>query len=161
MVLIKTQIQLIGFKFLSFRPLTGIMVLIFGERYCIEVVQGDSFRPLTGIMVLIISISITHYSRIWTVSVPLRGLWFLSEFTYDSNNPDWEDVSVPLRGLWFLSSHANCSNDFLWGMFPSPYGDYGSYLPVTLSTFVARVASSFRPLTGIMVLICNTPSSHR
>ena len=37
-------------------------------------------------------------------------------------------VSVPLRGLWFLS----IPNEVWQGMkrsimFPSPYGDYGSY----------------------------------
>ena len=38
-------------------------------------------------------------------------------------------------------------------VFPSPYGDYGSYqaLIITCSFFII----SFRPLTGIMVLIEN------
>ena len=38
------------------------------------------------------------------VSVPLRGLWFLSR-KEEKNMATYEDiVSVPLRGLWFLSN---------------------------------------------------------
>ena len=40
-----------------------------------------SFRPLAGIMVLIIITPITETVVVGYVSVPLRGLWFLS--TYD------------------------------------------------------------------------------
>ena len=43
---------------------------------------------------------------------------------------------------------------FLSGMFPSPYGDYGSYLPENDDIVYEAEALSFRPLTGIMVLIC-------
>ena len=35
-------------------------------------------------------------------------------------------VSVPLRGLWFLSSSASFSKACAF-LFPSPCGDYGSY----------------------------------
>ena len=60
-------------------------------------------------------------------------------------------VSVPLRGLWFLSIPANKIAQAAKA-FPSPYGDYGSYqLKSTLETITAL--GSFRPLTGIMVLI--------
>ena len=86
------------------------------------------------------------------VSVPLRGLWFLSwslvfhsvdsdrfrpltgimvliyhtaEKIENNNKP----VSVPLRGLWFLSRVAKIRR---------------------------RSRNSFRPLTGIMVLIYKT-----
>ena len=53
-------------------------------------------------MVLIGTATRTTYKGEESVSVPLRGLWFLS---------DWIEclmfmlclVSVPLRGLWFLS----------------------------------------------------------
>ena len=38
-----------------------------------------------------------------------------------------EWVSVPLRGLWFLSGW-NADVFILDMEFPSPYGDYGSYL---------------------------------
>ena len=61
-------------------------------------------------------------------------------------------VSVPLRGLWFLSFNEKyyvCSN---CGEFPSPYGDYGSYPSCTRNHY-RIVFIGFRPLTGIMVLI--------
>ena len=38
------------------------------------------------------------------VSVPLRGLWFLSDRVERNNVLDYICVSVPLRGLWFLST---------------------------------------------------------
>ena len=89
----------------------------------------SGFRPLAGIMVLIINRKIPFLSaRTITVSVPLRGLWFLSlhrthvkgEIIMMSFRPlagimvliDFAEkmetvgliVSVPLRGLWFLSA---------------------------------------------------------
>ena len=36
-------------------------------------------------------------------------------------------VSVPLRGLWFLSVLKTAFNANFEIKFPSPYGDYGSY----------------------------------
>ena len=62
---------------LSFRPLTGIMVLIHLIGDDLAYLLQHSFRPLTGIMVLILD--------------------------------------------------AECTDDTLDIMFPSPYGDYGSY----------------------------------
>ena len=89
-------------------------------------------------------------------------------------------VSVPLRGLWFLSSFFACaSSSSVKRMFPSPCGDYGSY-PVAqrkiqqgafqvsvplrglwfLSDSIRKRPSGwagrFRPLAGIMVLILQT-----
>ena len=61
------------------------------------------------------------------------------------------DVSVPLRGLWFLSGQL-VGYSKLIHQFPSPYGDYGSY-PSVISTYSSMCAIGFRPLTGIMVLI--------
>ena len=40
-----------------------------------------------------------YYDR---VSVPLRGLWFLSS-VFSRHGYRFSIVSVPLRGLWFLS----------------------------------------------------------
>ena len=37
------------------------------------------------------------------VSVPLRGLWFLSTNIMTAKEEVKKEVSVPLRGLWFLS----------------------------------------------------------
>ena len=39
-----------------------------------------------------------------------------------------EEVSVPLRGLWFLSHYIVDGGPFDLALFPSPCGDYGSYL---------------------------------
>jgi hypothetical protein len=38
------------------------------------------------------------------VSVPLRGLWFLSINRRELYYEQTRKVSVPLRGLWFLSA---------------------------------------------------------
>ena len=68
---------------MSFRPLAGIMVLIDGYVLNNDEAGQNSFRPLAGIMVLI------EYA-IWIllelqgiVSVPLRGLWFLSSYYWE------------------------------------------------------------------------------
>ena len=37
-------------------------------------------------------------------------------------------ISVPLRGLWFLSICFYCTEQVEMITFPSPCGDYGSYL---------------------------------
>ena len=61
-----------------------------------------SFRPLAGIMVLIID-----------------GLVYIACLI---------GVSVPLRGLWFLSLRVKRTYGEKLIEFPSPCGDYGSYL---------------------------------
>ena len=89
--------------------------------------QRLCFRPLAGIMVLILSVYQWIYTLVKFVSVPLRGLWFLSVSMAELKSliekrfpspcgdygsylmQDYDDaiacgeVSVPLRGLWFLS----------------------------------------------------------
>ena len=61
-------------------------------------------------------------------------------------------VSVPLRGLWFLSKWVRQHFTTIYSAFPSPYGDYGSYRQRWWKhDTVCRIC--FRPLTGIMVLI--------
>ena len=62
----------------------------------------ESFRPLAGIMVLILPEPVLSDNRQAGVSVPLRGLWFLSAAS---------------AGRTVELEHA----------FPSPCGDYGSY----------------------------------
>ena len=136
----------------SFRPLTGIMVLIKCSKWKSPRTSCICFRPLTGIMVLISSnVAVVRISSMF-VSVPLRGLWFLSTIrfpnsfpvhprsfrpltgimvliwvTYPALRPLVLFVSVPLRGLWFLSTRR--------------------FLCSSMSM------TCFRPLTGIMVLI--------
>ena len=90
---------------MCFRPLAGIMVLIFHtlylgvygsleNEYVFPSPCGDygSYRGLWPTFV--------SYQ---TVSVPLRGLWFLSVAVSFISKPTRAVVSVPLRGLWFLS----------------------------------------------------------
>ena len=60
-------------------------------------------------------------------------------------------VSVPLRGLWFLSLKAFLILSYRH-QFPSPCGDYGSYLLLGYA-LPGRHTPGFRPLAGIMVLI--------
>ena len=61
------------------------------------------------------------------VSVPLRGLWFLSSCVQFAMSVA-TSVSVPLRGLWFLSQVDFLTNRLIKEHIPSPCGDYGSYL---------------------------------
>ena len=88
----------------SFRPLTGIMVLIDLQNYYKDKVYVR-FRPLTGIMVLIFDFLLPFNVCFYNVSVPLRGLWFLSILNCVEIEPGTTGVSVPLRGLWFLSAY--------------------------------------------------------
>ena len=60
------------------------------------------------------------------VSVPLRGLWFLSKRKAVKFDEFEVLVSVPLRGLWFLSEVKFYGKQEKT-KFPSPCGDYGSY----------------------------------
>ena len=86
-------------------------------------------------------------------------------------------VSVPLRGLWFLSAELDNFSVWIGPGFPSPCGDYGSYLhriavykTVNGTKFPSPcgdygsylqhadtesngIRIGFRPLAGIMVLI--------
>ena len=83
-------------------------------------------------MVLIKETNLDRLESI-NVSVPLRGLWFLSHYLQKYFNDSFMiDVSVPLRGLWFLSKK--------------------------VLTFTLKRSISFRPLAGIMVLIGNRPT---
>ena len=85
-----------------FRPLAGIMVLIEIDVPWGHYVIRNCFRPLAGIMVLIENREESVDVESKKVSVPLRGLWFLSVIYQIQVNNDL-GVSVPLRGLWFLS----------------------------------------------------------
>ena len=92
--------------------------------------EPKSFRPLAGIMVLI-------------GSGLFFGCWFRG------------DVSVPLRGLWFLSGEKKKKiKKSTPKKFPSPCGDYGSYRLRRFTIMTNDKKKSFRPLAGIMVLIC-------
>ena len=59
-------------------------------------------------------------------------------------------VSVPLRGLWFLSDYLRVNvQDFY--KFPSPCGDYGSYRFQGLDSVEAQMVVSV-PLRGLWFL---------
>ena len=62
----------------GFRPLAGIMVLIERVGLITSSDGTPSFRPLAGIMVLIRLCNKRRRKQTVKVSVPLRGLWFLS-----------------------------------------------------------------------------------
>ena len=115
----------------SFRPLAGIMVLILSWWYQQLYVRWTCFRPLAGIMVLITDLNSLWIKRRNTVSVPLRGLWFLSFMVLVGLDTISHLVSVPLRGLWFLSCRKRANKKW--------------------------IRESFRPLAGIMVLIFPRP----
>ena len=101
-------------------------------------------------MVLIEIAQLVSYGD-FNVSVPLRGLWFLSmnfdgevnDVTLQFPSPygDYGSYRVPV--LIFVISNLE---------FPSPYGDYGSYQEIDRREQY-KGQDCFRPLTGIMVLI--------
>ena len=116
--------------------------------------RREGFRPLAGIMVLIEAPKMLMTGYDDDVSVPLRGLWFLSIQGKETKGRRHAVVSVPLRGLWFLSQKKPTSvDDYYQLVFPSPCGDYGSYLALEPFPFQRPVRWRFRPLAGIMVLI--------
>ena len=91
------------------------------------------------------------------VSVPLRGLWFLSSDYSSSSSKTSSKVSVPLRGLWFLSWKAvkKKITEVKRGFRPLA----GIMVLIDIvSEYYEEVTSSFRPLAGIMVLIRQAPS---
>ena len=83
-----------------FRPLAGIMVLILKEAFSDIVEAAYSFRPLAGIMVLI-ECGLPAYLYTPTVSVPLRGLWFLSSWEL-RQKPEARTRFRPLAGIMVL-----------------------------------------------------------
>ena len=84
------------------------------------------------------------------VSVPLRGLWFLSRWT---RTTDLTLIRFPSPCGDYGSYRLGRRQSFLEGsVFPSPCGDYGSYRKMR-RTNGKSLRNSFRPLAGIMVLI--------
>ena len=85
-----------------------------------------SFRPLAGIMVLI---DLEALEMCYDdVQFPSPCGDYGSYHLESCNDWEWKrQVSVPLRGLWFLSTHLIISMKRCLKTFPSPCGDYGSY----------------------------------
>ena len=113
---------------------------------------GWRFRPLAGIMVLIELNSNAIQKVLYKVSVPLRGLWFLSE-ALTAGQRLVLVVSVPLRGLWFLSARPPKENVKSIGTSFRPLAGIMVLIISFEILFCNSSASSFRPLAGIMVLI--------
>ena len=86
----------------SFRPLTGIMVLINNKQEAAIRMAKECFRPLTGIMVLILTLVVVVVSFLLLRFRPLTGIMVLIK-TKVKGIKKLKEVSVPLRGLWFLS----------------------------------------------------------
>ena len=85
------------------------------------------------------------------VSVPLRGLWFLSSLKWFYIAGAGFAVSVPLRGLWFLSTWKRLRCATTTSSF-RPLAGIMVLIVIPLSSNTFK-NSSFRPLAGIMVLI--------
>ena len=125
-------------------------------------------------MVLIATFDIPDDLKAPSVSVPLRGLWFLSTSRKGRNHHEKNKFPSPygdygsyliIIGLTskifrfpspygdYGSYHGSPSTRMHSRMlFPSPYGDYGSYR-IARDFKKPLDTDSFRPLTGIMVLI--------
>ena len=112
-----------------------------------------SFRPLTGIMVLILGVGLYLGSTTpWSFPSPYGDYGSYRRIHTILADKVARKVSVPLRGLWFLSKTKTDKFTINLEMFPSPYGDYGSYRLQSPQGRNHEVLC-FRPLTGIMVLI--------
>ena len=111
------------------------------------------------------------------VSVPLRGLWFLSfcgrmsvifiptafpspcgdygsyrNSTNSGSSTGWGRFPSPCGDYGSYQDEVFTKVQVDFGQFPSPCGDYGSYRHGTRS-YCSFKLESFRPLAGIMVLI--------
>ena len=102
------------------------MVLILDVLDATTGSDDDVSVPLRGLWFLSKSTGTTAL-ECPEVSVPLRGLWFLSRCRWSAKLTASIRVSVPLRGLWFLSLTCWMQPPDPMMMFPSPCGDYGSY----------------------------------
>ena len=115
------------FRLGSFRPLAGIMVLIAGSAGQRSRAQAHRFRPLAGIMVLI---TFRQFGRTTKASNRFPspcGDYGSYQYETASGLAEIHSVSVPLRGLWFLSTKFGYWTVIELPEFPSPCGDYGSY----------------------------------
>ena len=71
-------------------------------------------------------------------------------------------ISVPLRGLWFLSTTLPMKPTRLFQPFPSPCGDYGSYLNEVNHDKVSEIKKSFPSPCGdygsyLATMVCIQP----
>ena len=159
MVLIKREGFIYPNTSESFRPLAGIMVLIGGTDSVHEF-GACSFRPLAGIMVLINRFKFLKRECEKEVSVPLRGLWFLS-FKIQYAHKAYKDMSFrPLAGIMVLISYrGNKHVEKSKHCFRPLAGIMVLIEKMHDDDLINLVRDSFRPLAGIMVLIFRGISS--
>ena len=112
------------------------------------------FRPLTGIVVLIFVVRLSHYSGRMKFPSPygdcgsyLAIRRFYLTILINCFRP-FTGIMVLIQFSGFIQSSTSSAT------FPSPYGDYGSYHAGRQTQRITSKAC-FRPLTGIMVLIRN------
>ena len=79
-------------------------------------------------MVLILGVAFASYVLLVLVSVPLRGLWFLSVTCSQQKEVATEKFPSPYGDYGSYQAFPNRHYVIIKGGFPSPYGDYGSYL---------------------------------
>ena len=112
----------------NFRPLAGIMVLILYDLGKDEVFTKVQFpSPCGDYGSYRLKGTARKIRHNYKISVPLRGLWFLSWDISSTYPGSTGSISVPLRGLWFLSKEV-------------------------IMLYIVY-CGNFRPLAGIMVLI--------
>ena len=85
------------------------------------------------------------------VSVPLRGLWFLSSALFPYSWPEDRASFRPLAGIMVLISQDVDNDKNKYTPFPSPCGDYGSYQLRVLVCLIKAIRVSV-PLRGLWFL---------
>ena len=133
-----------------FRPLAGIMVLI-DKRTGNQELRGTSFRPLAGIMVLIRKGSGNRCIRTGKKSFrPLAGIMVLICLGTDGYRPTDETFPSPCGDYGSYLCSALTALEYVH-KFPSPCGDYGSYQAI-----VGQVRKTYNfvsvPLRGLWFL---------
>ena len=89
-------------------------------------------------------------SGIFAVSVPLRGLWFLSAGRKRIRPERSSYRFRPLAGIMVLIVHRMTKEEFKVMWFPSPCGDYGSYRKT--GGYIANAETVSVPLRGLWFL---------
>lgn len=94
----------------ALRPLTGIVVLNeYSNKYSFD--MSASFRPLTGIKVLNRTTKNVNIAEKAKVSVPLRGLRFLTNMIGGWEQSRESGGFRPLSGIKVLNSKKYRSNE--------------------------------------------------
>ena len=132
------------------RPLAGIMVLINYDRRR-SMLENMSFPSPCGDY----GSYLRHFSRTagrktGQVSVPLRGLWFLSNRLPGKRRRPLARFR-PLAGIMVLISQDVDNDKNKYTPFPSPCGDYGSYQLRVLVCLIKAIRVSV-PLRGLWFL---------